>query len=69
MNDDKLRQIINEELTKSQVESMINSKLESSYSSKDFKKAVKDLSGEVVNEIFKLLWQRNNFWKSSATRV
>jgi hypothetical protein len=69
MNDNKLRQIINEELTKSQVESMINSKLESSYSSKDFKKAVKDLSGEVVNEIFKLLWQRNNFWKSSATRV
>lgn len=69
MDKKRIYKIINEELTKSQVENMINRELDSKLSSKEFKKAVKELSGEVVNEIFKLLWQRNNFWMSSATRV
>mgnify|MGYP003495795862 FL=1 len=69
MNSKRVHKIINEELTKAQVESMINNKLDSQLNSRDFKKAVKELSGEVVNEIFKLLWQRNNFWMNSATRV
>lgn len=69
MNERKLHSIIKEELTNSQVESMINSKLSSALKSTDFKKAVKELSADVVSEVFKILWQRNNMWMDSAKRV
>lgn len=63
------KQHINEELTKSQIESIIKNRIDSTLSSRDFKKKVKELSADVVSEIFKLLWQRNNFWKNSASQV
>lgn len=69
MNNKRLHRIIKEELTNSQVESMINSKISSALKSTDFKKAVKELSADVVNEVFKVLWQRNNVWMDSAKRV
>ena len=67
-NEKKLQQIISEELTKSEVNSMISNKLNSTLSSREFKQKVKELSADVVNELFKLLWQRNNIWKSSVSR-
>ena len=67
-NEKRLQQIINEELSKSDVNSMISSKLNSTLSSREFKQKVKELSADVVNELFKLLWQRNNIWKSSVSR-
>ena len=67
-NEETLRRIIAEELSKSEVNAMINSKISSTMSSRDFKKTVKELSSEVVSELFKILWQRNNFWKSSVVK-
>ena len=69
INENRIKAIVNEELTKAQVESMINKRLDSQMSSQDFKKVVKKLTGEVVNELFKILWQKNNFWMNNATRV
>ena len=68
-NEKKLQQIISEELSKAEVNSMISSKINSSLTSREFKQKVKELSSEVVNELFKLLWQRNNMWKSAVSRV
>ena len=67
-NEKTLQRIISEELTKSDVNSMISSKINSTLSSREFKQKVKELSADVVNELFKLLWQRNNIWKSSVSR-
>jgi hypothetical protein len=67
-NEKKLQQIIAEELSKSDVNSMISSKISSALTSREFKQKVKELSSDVVNELFKLLWQRNNFWKQSVSR-
>lgn len=68
-NEKKLQQIIMEELNKSDVNSMINSKISSTLSSREFKQKVKELSAEVVNELFKILWQRNSIWKSTVSRA
>ena len=67
-NEKKIQRIICEELTKSEVNSMISSKINSTLSSREFKQKVKELSTDVLNELFKLLWQRNNIWKSSVSR-
>ena len=65
-NNEKIYRILQEELSKSDVTSMINSKLSSSLNSKDFEKKVKEISSEVINNLFKILWQRNTFWKNSV---
>lgn len=67
MTDRRIREIINEELKKSEVESMIQSKLQSQLNSNAFKKKVKELSAAVLSDVFKILWQRNNFWKNSVS--
>ena len=67
MTDRRLKQIINEELTKTEVNNMIQSKLQSHLKSNDFKKKVKELSAAVIADVFKVLWQRNNFWKRTVS--
>ena len=60
--------IINEELSKSEVSSMISSKIDANMSSKDFEKKVREISASVIDELFKILWQRNSFWKNSVKK-
>ena len=66
LNESKIKELVYEELSKSEVNSMIASKIDNKLSSQEFKKIVKSLATDVVSELFKILWQRNSFWKSSA---
>jgi hypothetical protein len=68
VNEEKIIQIINEEMSKSEITSLIQSKIDSNISSKDFEKKVKEITSSVINELFKILWQRNSFWKDSIKR-
>ena len=68
LNEEKIIQIINEEMSKSEITSLIQSKIDSNISSKDFEKKVKEITSSVINELFKILWQRNSFWKDSIKR-
>lgn len=67
LNENEMRSMLMEELTKGEVTTMIASKLGDNLNSREFKKKVKELAAEVVNEIFRILWQRSSFWKSSVT--
>lgn len=66
LNESKIKELVYEELSKSDVNSMIALKIDNKLSSQEFKKIVKSLAADVVSELFKILWQRNSFWKSSA---
>ena len=66
LNEQILRSIIEEELTKSEISSLIANKIDDNLSAAAFKKKVKELASDVVSELFKILWQRNSFWKSSV---
>lgn len=68
-NDIVLHRILVEELTKSDVTSIINSRINSTLSSREFKQKVKELSADVLNELFKTLWQRNSVWKNTVQRA
>jgi diphthamide synthase (EF-2-diphthine--ammonia ligase) len=63
ITENTLKNIIEEELSRSDVNSILNDKINSA----DFKKKIKQISAEVVNELFKILWQRNSIWKSSVS--
>ena len=66
LNESKIKELVYEELSKSDVNSMIALKIDNKLSSQEFKKIVKSSAADVVSELFKILWQRNSFWKSSA---
>ena len=66
LNESKIKELVYEELSKSDVNSMIALKIDNKLSSQEFKKIVKSLAADVVSELFKILWQRNSFWKSSV---
>lgn len=68
LNEEKLYQIINEEMSKSEISSLINNKIDSNMSSKEFEKKVREITSNVVSELFKILWQRESFWKNSVKR-
>lgn len=67
LNENDIKRIIRESLSKSEISSMINSKFSDEMNSREFRKKVKEIASDVVNEIFKILWQRNSLWKGSVT--
>lgn len=68
INNKRLHRIIQEELSKTEVNSMIDRKLDNSLDSRDFKDAVKKISASVISELFKTLWQRNSTWMGTISR-
>ena len=68
ISESRISQIINEEISKTEVESIVSNRLSSAYDSRDFKKAVKEISAEVIEDLFKTLWNRSNSWKGGITR-
>ena len=59
---------INENITKTDVNSIIQSKIEDFVKSKDLEKRVRELTSDVISEFLKALWQRDNMWKSSIRK-
>jgi hypothetical protein len=68
LSEEKINKIINEELSKQEIISLISNKIDSNMSSKDFEKKVKEITSNVVSELFKILWQKESFWKNSVKR-
>lgn len=60
--DERIKQIIVEELTKAEVNGIVSGKLDSFLNSKEFKDKVKDISAKVIEELYKVLWTRKTFW-------
>ena len=68
ISENRIREIINEEISKTEVESIVSNRLSSAYNSKDFKKAVKEVTAEVIEDLFRTLWNRSSAWKGGITR-
>lgn len=68
ISESRISQIINEEINKTEVESIVSNRISSAYNSRDFKKAVKEISAEVIEDLFKTLWNRSSMWKGGITR-
>lgn len=60
--DKSIEKIIVEELSRSEVKGMISSDMDSFINSKEFKDKVKEISAKVLEELYKILWTRKNFW-------
>jgi len=68
INEKHLNRIVCEEITKTEVQNIVSDKLQSAYKSNDFDQAVRKITADVVENLFKILWQRNTSWKTSLER-
>jgi hypothetical protein len=68
ISENRIREIINEEISKTEVESIVSNRLSSAYNSRDFKRAVKEVTAEVIEDLFRTLWNRSSAWKGGITR-
>ena len=68
ISENRINQIINEEISRTEAEAIVSRKLSSSYDSREFKKAVKEITAEVIEELFRTLWNRSSTWKGGITR-
>ena len=59
---------LTEDISKSDIKKIVRQEIDNVFSSREFEKIVSEISSDVVNELFKILWQRNNFWKKSVTK-
>lgn len=64
MNENRIRQMVLEELSKQEVKSMINAKLNDYINEREFKKAVRQVAADVLEDFFKEAWRKNGFWKN-----
>jgi hypothetical protein len=66
--DKELKKLIVEELTKAEVQGMIAGDRDNILNSKEFKSKVKEISAKVLEELYKILWTRKNFWSDAIRK-
>ena len=64
----ELKKLIVEELTKAEVQGMIAGDRDNILNSKEFKSKVKEISTKVLEELYKILWTRKNFWSDAIRK-
>ena len=68
VSEERINQIITEEINKTDVENIVSRKIDSMYDSRDFKKSVKDIVADVIEELYRTLWNRSSMWRGGVTR-
>jgi hypothetical protein len=68
MDRDFIRKIIKEELSKKDVSDAIAADNKKFLKSKDLESRVKEISAKVLEDLYKVLWQRRSFWSDEVKR-
>lgn len=66
IDEKKIRNIVEEELTKAEVNSLINNKVDSILQSNEFKRKVKAITADVLEDLYRTMYQKKTFWQSSV---
>jgi histone H3/H4 len=68
INESRIDQIISEEISKADVDRAVVSKLASSYDSREFKKAVKEIVADAIEDLYRTLFNRSSSWRGGVVR-
>lgn len=62
MDKEIVKQIIIEELTKTEVNNMIRDRFSSEVNSRDFERKVREIIAKSLEDFYKTLWSKRNIW-------
>ena len=68
LKEEKIKKLVVEELSKNDVRGIINDKFASLMKDSDFKKEVRAIAVDVIDDFFKEMYTRKGFWKSGLKR-
>lgn len=68
ISENRIDQIITEELSKSEVNSIVANKISSSYDTKEFERKVKEIVADAIEDLYKTLFNRSSSWKGGVVR-
>lgn len=68
INENRIDQIISEEISKTDVERTVASKLASSYDSREFKRAVKEIVADAIEDLYRTLFNRSSSWRGGVVK-
>ena len=68
INESRINQIISEEISKVDVDRAVASKLASSYDSREFKKAVRDVVADALEDLYRTLYNRSSSWRGGVAK-
>ena len=66
IDEEKIRILVKEELTKAEDNSLINNKVDSILQSNEFKRKVKAITADVLEDLYRTMYQKKAFWQSSV---
>jgi hypothetical protein len=66
IDEEKIKILVKEELTKAEVNSLINNKVDSILQSNEFKRKVKAITADVLEDLYRTMYQKKAFWQSSV---
>lgn len=64
LTENEIKRMVYEELTKPEVRSMINDRFSSLMKEREFKKEIRNIAVEVLDDFFHEMWRKNGFWKN-----
>jgi len=68
ISENRIDQIITEELSKNEVNSIVANKISSSYDTKEFERKVKEIVADAIEDLYKTLFNRSSSWKGGVVR-
>jgi hypothetical protein len=68
ISENRIDQIFTEELSKSEVNSIVASKISSSYDTREFERKVKEIVADAIEDLYKTLFNRSSSWKGGVVR-
>ena len=68
ISENRINQIISEEISKSEVNSIVANKISSSYDTKEFERKVKEIVADAIEDLYKTLFNRSSSWKGGVVR-
>jgi len=60
---------INEEITKAEIRSMIDSKVSDYIKEKEFERRVREITSDAIEKFFKMMYTKRGFWKGELKNV
>lgn len=68
INSNAIRQMVSEELSRADIRSIVNDRIHEFLREKEFENKIKDITSEVFEKFFKMMYTKRGFWKNDIKR-
>ena len=68
INESEMRQLVEAEINRSDVKSIIRSELSDFTNSREFEKAVRKLTADTFEKFFRMMYVKKGFWKNDIDK-